>query len=139
MEQKHYYSNMRARVLIAVSINLIIAMVHIFRLGSYLNGKAYILYYSYASDIMIPIGFYFLLCINDQSIRILQKWYIKAILIFGLATITEILQAFDIYLLGVTFDPLDIFMFAIGILIAVFLDKYLFEKLVPNYKIGDGG
>jgi hypothetical protein len=110
-----------------------------FRLGSYLNGDAYILYYSYASDIMNPIGFYFLFCINDQRITILRKWYIKAILIFGLSSTIEILQSFGIYFLGETFDLMDIFMFALGILIAILLDKNVFERSKPFYIIYEKG
>jgi hypothetical protein len=134
MEQNEFNRSHKVRILTGLGVNLIIALIHIFRLGSYLNGKAYILYYSFASDVLIPIGFYFLLCMNDQRISILQKWSVKAIMIFGLATTIEILQAFGIYFLGETFDPLDIFMFALGVLIAVFLDKLLFEKLIPDYK-----
>jgi hypothetical protein len=123
------------RILTGISINLIIAIVHIFRLGSYLSGEAYILYYSYASDIIIPIGVYFLLCMNDMQIQILEKWYVKALGVFILATFIEIMQAFGIYLVGITFDVIDIVMFGIGVLIAVFLDKIVFESIIPYYKL----
>jgi len=84
---------------------------------------------------MIPIGFYFLLCINDLQKPLLRKWYVKALLVFGVTTFTEIMQAFGIYMLGVTFDIFDILMFGIGVLIAAFLDKVVFERFMPNYKI----
>jgi len=135
VEQNYINKNRVSRLSVGISINLILAAVHIFRLGSYLNGDAYILYYSYASDIMIPIGFYFLLCINDLKKPFLREWYVKALLVFGVTTFTEIMQAFGIYMLGVTFDIFDILMFGIGVLIAAFLDKVVFERMIPNYKI----
>jgi hypothetical protein len=127
--------NRKVRITVGISINLLIATIHIFRLGSYLNGDLYILYYSYASDILIPIAFYFLLCMNDIQIRFLRKWYAKALIVFVLATFTEVMQAFGVYMLGVTFDVLDIIMFGIGVLIAALLDVQVFERLVPGYKI----
>jgi len=50
-------------------------------------------------------GFYFLLEINDVQIRFLRSWKVKAIIIFGLSSLTEILQAFGIHMLGAAFEP----------------------------------
>ena len=96
------------KILIIISIQLIIAAIHAFRLGQVFNGQLYILYYSYFSDLVLPFGWYFLLSISDASIPVLRKWYVKAGIIFFLATTSEILQIFGIELLGVTFDPIDI-------------------------------
>ena len=122
-----------SHVIVGVTIILIIALIHAFRIGSVLNGKWYILYYSYASDIMIPIGFYFLVSVNEVHIRVLRKWPVKALTLFGLFTFSEIMQAFDIYFFGVTFDVLDIVMFAIGVTIAVLMDQVLFKRFVPYW------
>lgn len=135
MDKEVKNRNRKVRITVGISINLLIATIHIFRLGSYLNGDLYILYYSYASDILIPIAFYFLLCMNDIQIRFLRKWYTKALIVFVMATFTEVMQAFGVYMLGVTFDLLDIIMFGIGVLIAALLDVQVFERLVPGYKI----
>jgi hypothetical protein len=124
-----------ARTAVGIGITIVIAGIHIFRVGSYLKGDLFILYYSYASDIMVPFAFYFLLCMNDVQIRFLGKWYTKALIVFLLATFAEIMQAFGFYILGNTFDPVDIIMFGIGVLLAAFLDVQVFEKLVPGYKI----
>lgn len=104
------------------------------RIGTYLNGDLYIYYYSYASDVMIPFGMYFLLSMNQFQYRFLEKWYVKALIVFGLATLTEILQIFGVYALGVTFDIFDILMFGIGVLIAVLLDKLVFERFIPYWR-----
>lgn len=94
-----------------VTIDVAIALIHIFRIGSYSNDPWYTFYYSYFSDIIIPVGFYFLLCINEFSLRFLVDWRVKA-------SITEILQPFGVTLLGLTFDPLDFVMFGARVLLA---------------------
>lgn len=127
------YSQM-VRVIIGIIVMISIAAIHWFRIGSYLDGDLYILYYSYASDIIIPFGFYFLLNMNEINFRFLQKWYVKAIIVFGLSTLTEIMQLFGIYFLGVTFDTIDILMFGIGTLLAVLFDKIILEKAIPFWK-----
>lgn len=125
----------KIRIIIGVTISLIIAVIHAFRIGSYLNGGLYILYYSYASDLIIPFGFYFLLVMNETQIRLLQKWSVKTAIVFGVATFTEIMQAFDFYVFGVTFDMYDILMFAIGTVIAVIFDQQILKRFVPHWKI----
>ena len=118
---------------------LIIAALHALRVGSYLQGRWYILYYSYFSDFILPFGFYFLLCINDHSIKFLRSWHIKALLIFGACTTSEILQYFGIYFFGVTFDPVDILMFALGVATAVILDLFVLSKSLPGWNQNDSG
>lgn len=125
----------KTRILVVISISLTIAAIHFFRFGSYLNGDWYLYYYSYASDILIPIGFYFLLSINDVQIRFLRSWKVKAIIIFGLSSLTEIMQAFGIYVLGVTFDPYDILMFGIGTMCAVSVDQLFLKRFVPYWNL----
>jgi hypothetical protein len=117
------------RMAVAIVVVLLIAAIHIFRVGSYLSGRLFVLYYSYFSDIVIPIAIYFLLCINDITLPFLRGWMTKAVLVFLIAMTTEIAQGFGIPLLGNTFDILDFMMFGIGVLLAVGLDK-LFSKVL---------
>ena len=124
----------KTRTIVGIVIMLLIAAIHTFRLGNYLNGKLYIYYYSFASDFIIPFGFYFLLCMNDIQIKFLRKWYMKAGIVFGLSTVTEILQYFGIYILGVTFDIFDIIMFGFGVLTAGIIDKQLFKRWIPFWE-----
>ena len=125
----------KIRVYVAVLINLVIAAIHAFRMGTYLEGSLYILYYSFFSDIVIPFGIYFLLAIYEVNVSFLRKWWVKGAIVFGFSTLSEILQAFGIYMLGVTFDPLDILMFGIGVGLAMFLDLLIFNKYLYNWKI----
>ena len=121
----------RNRWIIGISILTGIALIHIFRVGQYFTGDLFTYYYSYASDIMIPFGLYFLLCINESTMRFLRKWYVKALFIFGITTIIEILQLFGVYIVGVTFDILDILMYAIGVMIAVLSDRLIIKGFIP--------
>ena len=126
--------NQRIRQIVGISTMLVIGAMHGFRIGQFLKGDLYKLYYSFASDLVLPIGAYFLLSMNEIHVRFLRKWYIKAIIVFAAMTFSEIMQAFDIYFFGVTFDFLDIVMFGIGILFAILIDKLVLESLVPHWK-----
>lgn len=121
-----YYSI--PKILLIIFIQIAIALVHIFRLGQIFHGQAYNLYYSYFSDFILPFSGYFLLSLNDAIIPFLQKWYVKAGIIFALATFAEICQFFGIEVLGATFDPLDILMYAMGVSAAALLDVKVFSK-----------
>jgi len=124
------------KLIIIIFIQVAIALIHAFRLGQLFNGYAYNLYYSFASDLILPFGMYFLLTINDATIPFLRKWYVKAGIIFSLTTFAEICQLFGIEALGVTFDPLDICMYAAGVLIAAFLDVKIFSKFFGFWVTG---
>jgi len=135
MQENENRLTQRNRKIVGFSILAIIASMHIFRVGSYLNGDLYLLYYSYVSDLIIPFGVYFLLCINELYIKILRKWYVKAAIIIGFTTFAEILQLLGIYALGITFDPFDILMYALGVGVAVIFDRLIFKRFIPFWNI----
>jgi hypothetical protein len=124
------------KMIVPIAVVLFIAAIHIFRIGTYFSGKLFILYYSFFSDIVIPIGIYFMLCMNAVFIPRLKNWKTKAAIVFVIAAATEIAQASGIPLLGNTFDPLDFVMFGVGIFIAVGLDK-LFSRVFYFWSFGD--
>ena len=84
---------------------------------------------------MVPIGFYFLLCINDLTFPPLRHWWAKAGLVFGAAAGAEIAQGFGAPILGATFDPVDFLMFAVGTGLAVGLDA-VFSKVFGFWEFG---
>lgn len=135
MEKNDHKQTQKIRLIVGLSIITIIALIHIFRIGSYLNGKLYLLYYSYVSDIIIPFGVYFWLCITELHISIFQKWYVKAAVIIGCTTLIEFLQLLGINALGITFDPVDILMYASGVGIAVIFDRFLFKRFIPFWDL----
>ena len=135
MEEKDIKITHRNRIIVGISIISVIALIHIFRVGSYLKGDLYLLYYSYASDLIIPFGIYFLFCIDEIFIKILGRWYIKASIILGFTTLMEILQLFGIYALGNTFDPIDILMYGLGVGFAIVFDRLLFKRFIPFWDL----
>lgn len=135
MKENSSKHTQRNRKVVGLSIISIIAIMHVFSIGTYLNGSLKSLYYSYFSDLIIPIGIYFLLCIAEYKILIFQRWYIKAAIITGLATIAEVLQFFGIYALGKTFDPVDISMYVSGVVIAVIIDRLIFKQIIPYWDL----
>ena len=126
--------NLSIRIIVGISIMLTIAAIHVFRIGSYLNGNLYLYYYSYASDLMLPFGSYFLLSMNEIQLRFLRKWYIKMVIVFSVMTFSEVMQLYGVYFFGVTFDLIDILMYGMGTFIAAFFDKQIFERFIPFWK-----
>jgi hypothetical protein len=117
------------RRVVVVAVMLVIAVIHVFRVGSYLDGRLFTLYYSYFSGIVVPFGMYFLLCLSEVGFRFLRDWRVKAGVVFGVASLTELGQAVGIPLLGLTFDPLDFVMFGVGTMLAVLVDRVLFKRI----------
>ena len=117
------------RLAVIVSIVVLIAAVHIFRVGSYLQGELYNFYYSYFSDFILPFGFYFLLCANEPQMPILRRWEVKLAIAFLTPSIAETCQYFGIPVLGSTFDLLDYVMYGIGAISAVVVDTQVFSRI----------
>ena len=117
------------RCAVIISIMVLIAALHVFRLGSYLQGELYNFYYSYFSDLILPFGCYFLLCMSELEIPILRRWEAKFAIAFLIPSIAETCQYFGIPVLGSTADLLDYFMYGIGALSAVVVDTQLFSRV----------
>ncbi len=122
------------KTILIVSIQLILAAMQVFRVGTCLGGIWYTLYYSYFSDLALPFGFYFLLCLSEPDISLLKSWKVKALLVFSAATTCEIGQYLEYYFLGRTFDPIDILMYAIAVLAAAFVDVRILPRLFKFWK-----
>lgn len=134
MKDTGFNNNQKVRTIVGVVIMLVIAAIHAFRIGQFLNGNLYIYYYSFASDLILPIGSYFMLSMVEIQFKFLRKWFVKALIVFAVMTFSEIMQIFGFYFFGVTFDILDILMFGIGVLIAVLMDKQIFERFILHWK-----
>lgn len=121
------------RIIVGISIMILIALAHIYRLGTFLEGNFKTFYYSYFSDIIIPFGMYYLLCINEISIKFLKPWRTKAISLFVITASVEVMQGLGFYVLGSTFDYFDLLAYAFGVFLAVSVDKFLFKKYIPHW------
>jgi len=155
------YSGYLKRLAVIFGIVFLIAAIHIFRIGSYLQGESYILYYSYFSDFILPFGCYFLLCMSEIQIPVLggrdslqtipeflsknnfilripflSRWEGKVALAFLLPSIAETCQYFGIPVLGVTFDLLDYFVYGVGAISAAVVDTQIFSRIFNFWNLG---
>jgi hypothetical protein len=106
-----------------------VAAIHFFRAGAHLKGTAHRLYYGYASDLLLPLAMYFVLCLSERNLGFLGDWRVKAAGVFTAASSAEVLQGLGVPMLGRTFDPLDFTMYAIGVLAAALLDRAVLPVL----------
>jgi hypothetical protein len=93
---------------------ILIALIHFFT-GSNYKGPYPEFVNGYLLDILVPFGFYFLLCLS--KFPLLKFWIVKSILVFGAASFVEIAQFFGVPIFGRTFDPVDFVMFGIGVVL----------------------
>lgn len=119
----------RKRRAVIILVMAAIAAVHLLRIGSHLEGDLYLLYYGYASDILLPFGFYLLLCAAEEQIHPLKNWWMKLATAFLLPAGAETLQAIGIPALGRTFDPLDYAAYACGAALGVAADRFIFPRI----------
>jgi len=142
------------RLAVIFSIVVLVAAIHTFRLGSYLQGQLYNLYYSYFSDFILPFVCYFLLCMfnlqipiisgwepllplpeflsknnSELQIPVLWRWEAKFAIAFLIPSIAETCQYFGIPVLGSTFDLLDYFMYGVGAMSAAIFDTQVFSRI----------
>lgn len=82
-------------------------------------------YSSYFADVAVPFAFYFLLAREDRRWSRLGPWWAKAGLVFAGCAVAELAQRMGVPLLGRTFDPLDLVMYAAGVLLAAAADRAL--------------
>jgi len=109
---------------------VLIALIHFFTGSNYkgpypgfVNG--YLL--GYLLDILVPFGFYFLLCLI--KFPLLKSWIVKSISMFGVASFVEIAQFFGVPIFGQTFDPVDFVMFGMGVILAAIFDIIVFPRI----------
>ena len=122
---KETHRIIRKKVVI-VSIMLLIALIHFFT-GSNYKGPYPGFVNGYLLNILVPFGFYFLLCLI--KFPLLKSWIVRSILIFGVAFFTEIAQFFGVPIFGQTFDPVDFVMFGIGVMLATIFDIIVFPRI----------
>lgn len=95
------------------------------------QGTGWVLWVSYAKDLILPFAFYFFLCLGE---RWLKTWRRRALLAFAIPTLLEFgqllyYQVSTSHYVG-AFDPMDILMYAIGVGLAVIVEQKIFAKLL---------
>jgi len=121
----------RRKTIVVVAIMIPITLLY-FVTGSHYSGPFPLFVNGYLIDILLPFGFYFLLCLNDNAI--LSSWIARGLLIFTAASAVELAQYNDIPLLGRTFDPIDIIMYGFGVILAILFDLFIFPRLFSFWK-----
>jgi hypothetical protein len=117
----------RRKKVVVVCLVVPIALLHFFT-GSAYRGPCPEFVNGYLLDILVPFAFYFLLVLPEHPL--LERWPVKAGLVFGAGASVEIAQFFGAPMLGRTFDPLDFVMYAVGVLLAALLDTVVLPRLV---------
>ncbi len=103
-----------------------IALLH-FVTGSNYSGPCPAFVSGYLLDILVPFAFYLLLCPQEYSL--LRHWTVKAVLVFGAASSVEIAQLFGVPIFGRSFDPVDFFMYALAVMLAVAMDTVVLSRV----------
>lgn len=118
------------KIIVVVFVALIIASAFVIDIN-WTSEVAYNLYHSYFADIALPFMLYLLLTPNAKRNRLITHWWQRALAVFVLCTTSEILQYFGIFALARVFDPLDIVMYGLGVLLAASVDRLLFTRVFP--------
>ncbi|MEO8356337.1 MAG: hypothetical protein ABI621_10500 [Chloroflexota bacterium] len=93
------------------------------------QSTGWILWMSYARDLIQPFALYFFICLGT---RWLKTWQARALLAFAIPTLLELGQLFryristDHY--SGSFDPMDIVVYAVGVSLAVVVERQVFAK-----------
>lgn len=124
----------RKKLKIVISIEICIALI--FFIGAdWAPDNIHRFFHSYFADIALPFGFYFLFIPNEDKFPFLRPWHRKALAVFLLVSISEVLQYFGVYALAIIFDPLDFAMYASGALLAAFIDIKVISKFYPGFHL----
>ncbi len=123
------------RAVVVIAINLFVGLLH-FVTGERYAGPFRDFANGYLIDITLPFAVYFLLCMVEKRIHLLERWWLKSALVTGAGLFFEVMQYFGIPLLGRTFDPVDIAMYALGGLLAAFFDRVVFWRLFGFWRPG---
>jgi hypothetical protein len=117
---------MLRKKIVVVSVVIPVALLH-FLTGSNYRGPYPGFVNGYLLDILLPLAFYFLLCLGKFSL--LRSWAVKGILVFGVGAVVEIAQFFGVPIFGRTFDPMDFVMYGLGVIFAAILDTTVFPRV----------
>lgn len=119
--------------MVVMAIMIPIALLH-FVTGSNYEGPFPLFVNSYLMDILVPFGFYFLLCLSEAVL--FESWLAKGLAVFMAATAVELAQYRGVELLGSTYDPLDILMYGLGVGLALLLDQLVLPHLFSFWRPG---
>lgn len=112
------------------SIALIVGALH-FVTGENYQGPFPIFVNGYMIDVLLPMTLFLLMGLIQN--KIIRSAVFRACAVFGFGVFVEASQYFGRPLFGSTFDPLDIAAYAGGVFLGIFLDLFLFPRLIPHW------
>ncbi|MBI5943208.1 MAG: DUF2809 domain-containing protein [Chloroflexi bacterium] len=112
------------------SIALIVGALH-FVTGENYQGPFPVFVNGYLIDVLLPMTLFLLMGLI--AIKGVRSVLFRACAVFGFGCFVEASQYFGRPIFGSTFDPLDILAYASGVLLGVFLDSFLFPRIVPHW------
>lgn len=118
----------RNSIYLIVLISLFVGLLH-FIIGPNYQGICKHFVGGYLLDILLPLNLYLLLQIAlRKKISVFLARIIAALFTFSFGTTVELLQLYEIKFLGSTYDPLDIFMYGIGVGLGIVIDLTVINK-----------
>jgi hypothetical protein len=123
--------NQVRRKAVVICMMVIIAGMH-FVTGPQYRGPFPGFVNGYLMDILVPLGFYFLLTLVD--LPLIRLWIFRAVMVLVAASCVEIAQSLGIEIFGSYYDPLDFVMYAIGVVVAAVLDRIVFPGIFGFWK-----
>ena len=115
-------------IYIIVSISLFVGLLH-FLIGPDYQGFLRDFIRGYLIDMLLPMNLYLLLQISlRKNISVGKARIIGAICTLTFGILVEILQFYKIEFLGNTYDPLDIIMYVVGIILGIVIDMTIIDK-----------
>jgi uncharacterized membrane protein len=125
---KDYKMRNRKSISFIVGLSLLVALMH-FIIGPHYNGIFKIFFRGYFIDLVLPMNLYLLLQISlRKKLSIVRSRVIGAIGTFSFGVVVELLQFLNIKFLGSTYDPLDIVMYGLGVMLGLLADYTIIEK-----------
>jgi hypothetical protein len=102
-----------------------------FHYGAYFEVRSltYAFFSGYFTDIVQPLGLYFILCLFEPWLVWMRPWWVKTLVVFLIPSAMEILQGFGLNVLGLSFDPFDLLAYAIGGLLAALVERQVLARL----------
>jgi hypothetical protein len=114
------------RKVIVVFIAVVVGLLH-FLTGPNYRGPFPAFVNGYLIDILLPCAMYLVLGVAKQ--KILRSGLARGVLVFAIGAVTETLQYFGVPIFGRTFDPLDYFMFGVGIGLAAVFERMVLSRI----------
>lgn len=116
----------RAKIVVVI-FALLVGAVH-FIIGPNYQGPFKPFLGGYLIDIILPASLFLLfhLFLQGQLPRKVSR-FASVIMVLFIGFTVEILQFFDIHLLGETYDPLDFLMYILGVTLGFFMDKAIYR------------